>query len=332
MLRAARLEGGAWRPLGDVVASKDLFVNWADTPALAEGGDGALYAAWLLETGEHAYGAKVSRSLDQGKTWSELGWLHADRAGAEHGFVSMVKDEKGVRAFWLDGATAEKEGGSTTLRAARVGAEVRDEREIDARVCDCCSTGAAIGPRGPLLVYRDRTGDELRDISIARASGSEWQVGAMSGDGWKLLGCPVNGPEIAADGSAAAIAWFTAAANDARVAVAFSKDGGATFGKPVRLDGGKPLGRVGLVLDGQDAVVSWLEHAGESAEIRLRRIAPSGRLGAPVTLATVPATRASGVPRMLRDGTRLVVSWTQPGEGKNTTLRTGTLPLAAVPR
>ena len=31
--------------------------------------------------------------------------------------------------------------------------------------CDCCQTDAALTARGPLLVYRGRTPDEIRDIS-----------------------------------------------------------------------------------------------------------------------------------------------------------------------
>jgi hypothetical protein len=329
----ARFHDGRWTPPSAITSGVDLLANWADTPAVAEGGDGALYAAWLVETSGHAYGTQVARSSDGGATWSKLGWLHRDRAGAEHGFVSMLKQPGGVRAFWLDGATAEVEGGATTLRTALIGAAVTEEREVDARVCDCCSIGAALGPRGPLVVFRDRSAEEIRDISLAVGDGAQWKIAPLSGDGWKILGCPVNGPEIAARDGKIALAWFTAAENSARVYVAFSMDGGKTFGKPVRVDSGKPLGRVGLDLDGDDAVVSWLEHAGESAEIRVRRIGATGRAGEPARIGTVAATRASGVPRILRDGDRLLVAWTDPGTAPgDSSLRAGSLPLASLRR
>jgi hypothetical protein len=329
-LRMSRFRGSAWQPPVTIAEGGDLLANWADTPVVAEGGDGALYAAWPVEIGRGS-GVKVARSVDSGATWKALGWLHADRSEAEHSFVSFAAEGRGVRAFWLGGENAEKAGGATVLRTAWVGESIRDERLLDDRVCDCCSTGAARGAHGLLVAFRDRAADELRDIVVGRFSATGFPTSPAAADGWKLLGCPVNGPEIAASGEQAAVAWFTAADNRARVEVAFSKDGGATFASPARIDGGRPLGRVGIVLAAGDAVVSWLEASGEKAEIRLRRVLPDGRAGDPVTVAAVPATHASGVPRLLADGDRLLVVWTDPAPGGQV-LAGGTLPLTAIPR
>jgi hypothetical protein len=330
-LRMARLGAAAWQTPVTIAAGADLLVNWADTPVVAEGGDRGLYAAWLVEIGR-GYGVRMARSGDGGATWRELGWLHADRSAAEHGFVALAAEGAGVRALWLDGENAERPGGSTALRTAHVSESIRDERVLDERVCDCCSTAAARSASDLLVAYRDRSADELRDIAVGRLAGSAWLAAPAAADGWKLLGCPVNGPEIVASGAQVAVAWFTAAGNQARVQVAFSKDGGKTFGLPVRLDGGKPLGRVGVALDGDDAIVSWLEQAGENAEVRLRRVTAGGRAGEAVIVARVPATRASGVPRIVADGQRLVAAWTDPGPGgKGGQVRAGLLPLSAIP-
>ena len=61
-----------------------------------------------------------------------------------------------------------------TVRGARFdGALQRSgESEIDASTCDCCGTDAALTDTGPLLVYRDRTKDEIRDISRHRTCAS----------------------------------------------------------------------------------------------------------------------------------------------------------------
>jgi hypothetical protein len=314
-----------------VTSGADLLANWADTPVVAAAGDGALYAAWLVKIGQ-GYGVRMGRSSDAGATWRELGWLHADRSAAEHGFVSLAAEGSGVRAIWLGGENAEKAGGSTALLTALVSDAIRDERVLDERVCDCCSTGVARSADDLLVAFRDRSADELRDITVGRLAGAQFATAAAAADGWKLLGCPVNGPEIAARGSQAAVAWFTAAGNQARVQVAFSTDGGKTFGSPMRVDGGTPLGRVGIALDGEDAIVSWLEQTSAAAEVRLRRVAPAGRAGEAITVAEVPAARASGVPRILADGSRLIVAWTDPGPGaKGSQVRTGVLPLNAIP-
>ena len=67
-------------------------------------------------------------------------------------------------------------------------------------------------------------------------------------DGWRIEGCPVNGPSVAARGAVAVVAWYTAAREEARVWLARSEDGGVTFGDPVRIDEGHPLGRVDVAL------------------------------------------------------------------------------------
>jgi hypothetical protein len=121
----------------------------------------------------------------------------------------------------------------------------------------------------------------------------------------------VNGPSITADGSRVAVAWFTAAADRPTVKVAFSHDGGESFGAPVVVDGDRPLGRVDAVLlDGGAALVSWLAH-GEAgvAALRVRRFAPDGALGDAATVAVSTSARSSGFPRMVRAGRRVVVAW-----------------------
>jgi hypothetical protein len=131
-------------------------------------------------------------------------------------------------------------------------------------------------------------------------------------DGWKIDGCPVNGPQIEARGRNLAVAWFTAAEEKQRVLVAFSADGGATFGRPARIDGGSPTGRVDLLLlDDRSAVVSWLDGLGEAAHIAVRRVWPDGRMGTIERIANSSTARGAGFPRIaLHDG-ELFVAWTE---------------------
>lgn len=110
------------------------------------------------------------------------------------------------------------------------------------------------------------------------------------------------------------IAWFTAAADTARVFVAFSKDGGSVFSKPIRIDGGDPIGRVGTALlpDGS-ALVSWLETESGKTAIKVRQVAASGRLGSPKIVAVSSSVRASGFPQIVRTEDDVWFAWTEPG-------------------
>lgn len=68
-LRVARYTGDAWSAPVTIVQSPAIFANWADV----------------------------------GATWRRLGKAHGDGTASEHGFVSLLAGDDGIRAFWLDG-------------------------------------------------------------------------------------------------------------------------------------------------------------------------------------------------------------------------------------
>ena len=96
---------------------------------------------------------------------------------------------------------------------------------------------------------------------------------------------------------------------------AWSTDGAASFGAPVRIDDGAPLGRVSVVLlpDGAMAV-AWLEVVGEDGAMRLRRVTPDGRLHRAITLAITAPTRPAGFPRLGVVPEGVLAAWTAPAD------------------
>lgn len=331
-LRVARFETSSWSSPVTVVEGDDLLANWADFPAVASNGKGAV-THWLANVGaeKYAYSISLAGSPDGGATWRPLGKLPADNVAAEHGFVSWLPARapgSGLRAVWLDGR-GMPDGGAMTLRSAIVD-PVRgssDEEVLDDRVCDCCQTDAAVTSEGPVVVYRDRSADEIRDIAIRRLTPAGWSAAApVHADGWRIEGCPVNGPAVAALDRRVAVAWFTGAPAP-RVLLAFSQDAGATFAPPIPLDTDQPLGRIDLVMDAQgDAIVSWIgREPGAPAEptesdrprrsaLFLKRVPFSGASGPAIRVATTDGSRASGFPRLLlADQGHLMIAWPEPG-------------------
>lgn len=320
---------GGWSAPRTLAASDRFFVNWADFPSIAAAGEGRLAAHWLARSGEgtYDYDVVVSASTDGGANWSEPRIMHADGVQAEHGFLSFFPQEEGFGAVWLDGRHTVGPG-AMTLRAGLLTweGEPRDLAELDARICDCCQTGAAVTARGVVALYRGRSADEVRDILAVRLEDGVWDAPTpVHDDGWVIPACPVNGPAVSARGDRVAAAWFTGAQERARVHLAFSDDGGHSWSPPLEVDEGAPLGRVDVVLlnDGS-AVVVWLEATEEDAALLVRRVT-RGALGPALNLAATGAARASGFPRMAPgpDG-RILVAWTAPGTGRGapSTLRT----------
>ena len=331
-LRFARLSAGGWSKPATIVSGPGFFANWADFPAVGQAPDGSLAAHWLAKMGDdtYAYGIYLARSTDSGATWSKAGMLHDDNIPAEHGFVTWLPEPAGLRAFWLDGRETAKKGPMTLRTALLDKGTPKTSELVDDRVCDCCQTDAALAAGGPVVAFRDRTADEVRDIYVVRRTAAGWSKPVRAGaDNWMIPGCPVNGPAIAASGKQVAVAWFTAAPPGPRVQLALSNDGGATFAKPVMIDTGKPLGRVDLVLDGTDAVVSWMSLVGDNAVIRLRRVSAKGKMGNPVAIAATSAARGSGFPRLAVQGGRLHIAWVEEGD-QGRRVRMGSLPLKSV--
>jgi len=322
----------SWSDPVTVAEGPDFFANWADVPSVAEAEDGTLLAQWLEKTGEgtYAYGIRLARSRDGGATWEPLGFLHDDTTPTEHGFVSLLPaGGDRFRAFWLDGRRMVDDG-PMTLRTALVGQSPERAEVLDDRVCECCPTAGVKTPAGPLVAYRNRSPEEVRDIHLRRRRDGAWsQASPLHRDGWVFPACPVNGPALTAEGDRVAAAWFTAEGGEPRVLAAFSGNGGADFGPPVAIDRGKGvLGRVGIAWGPEgEAVVSWLAVGEESGGVYLRRMdadgAPDGAsdgasdatLGEPWRLATTAASRASGIPRLRAREGLLYAVWVETTDG-----------------
>lgn len=332
--------GGAgesgWSEPRTILEREGLFVNWADFPSLLALDNGLMAAHWLQKSGPgtYSYDVRTAISTDGGAAWGEDVIPHRDGVEAEHGFVSLMPEGDRVGAVWLDGRETVN-GGPMTLRYATLDPQgAGPERLLDESVCECCQTAGAIAADGPVVLYRDRTDDEIRDIYVVRRVDGEWTEPApVHADGWHINACPVNGPAIDADGERVVAAWFTGADPEGpRVLVAFSDDGGATFGPPVRLDEGGALGRVDvLLLDDGSALASWVASGGggggngvgdgggdaggggDGAGILLRRVAP-GEVGSMMQIRTTSPERASGFPRMARSGDQVLFAWTEAGD------------------
>jgi hypothetical protein len=333
----SQLNPTGWSEPHLVAESNNWFVNWADFPSVLAISDSLWAAHWLSKRpgGVYSYNVSLSLSSDGGKTWGDAITPHRDNTATEHGFVSLYPATDGVGLIWLDGRNTAASGsqhehdeghgsGGMTLRHARVSANgsLSEEVELDQLVCDCCQTSVAIAREGPVAVYRNRSEEEIRDIYITRFINGEWQPGQpVNNDGWKITGCPVNGPAVAAQGDIVAVVWFTMADDMPRVRFARSLDGGQAFSAAVDIDakdmnGLEPKGRVDLaILDNGSAAISWLdEDENGSGAIRLQLVHSDDSLSKVHTVTTTELSRPAGFPQLRSDGNSLIVAWTDSSE------------------
>ena len=169
----------------------------------------------------------------------------------------------------------------------------------------------AVTADGVIVAYRNRSADEIRDVYVSRLVGGRWTEPApVHNDGWRIDGCPVNGPALSASGRDVAVAWFTAPNDQGHAFVAFSRDSGGAFGAPFRVDDAGALGRVSVeLLSDGSAIVSWIELADRRATFMTRRIAPGGDRSPAVTVAEITARRSSNYPRMAQGDHEIVFAW-----------------------
>ena len=325
-LKFSSLDNEQWSEPSVIATGTTWFVNWADYPMIATNGK-QFVAHFLDKSGEstYAYDVKLTTSDDKGNTWLGPRVLHDDKKQAEHGFVTLLPYGDKFFVTWLDGRNTVMEGmkamdhheghhGSMSLRAAIMDAKGTkiNEWELDNKTCDCCQTSAAITTNGPVVVYRDRSDAEIRDMSIVRLLDGQWtEPKTIHSDNWKIAGCPVNGPRVVAEGNNLAVAWFSAASDTSHVNVIFSTDGGATFGKPIRVDEGNAIGRVDIViLDNRSVMVSWME----SSMIKAAKVNVDGTKEPSMIIASSSESRSSGFPQMTKSGNQLIFAWTDDKE------------------
>lgn len=338
------LAEGGWGSPRNIASGGDWFVNWADFPSMAVLRDGTLAAHWLRKSGSatYAYDVQIAFSRDHGETWGKPVVPHTDATATEHGFVSLVPwAEDRLFAVWLDGRhflglneeEAERHA-SMTLRYGILEASgaIEEEGEIDARTCSCCQTAAARVGDEVIVTYRDRSDAEIRDVSTQRYTRGTWSGPAsIREDGWRIDACPANGPSIDIVDEHVGIAWFTGARDEPRVFLKSSGDGGRAYGPEIRIDDGRPGGRVDVELlpDGSGLVL-WMEQTEMGSEIRLRRVLPDGRSVGHWTVAATSGDRASGFPRMVLTPEQLVLAWTDVDSKGEKRVKTGRVPVASL--
>ena len=91
------------------------------------------------------------------------------------------------------------------------------------------------------------------------------------------------------------------------VKIIFSNNGGETFGNPIHIDEGKPIGRVDVVmLDSATAMVSWME----GSSIKAVKVHADGKKESSIMIASSSEARSSGFPQMTRSGNKIFFAWT----------------------
>jgi hypothetical protein len=324
-LNYSKMHDGAWSTPEVISQGDNWFNNWADFPSLLVN-ENNMTAHWLgMNAKNNGYRVLASFYNAENRRWGNGIIIRNesistyDGIRTESGFATMLPMSQD-RTFitWLD--ELETAGGTMSLRAGifdKAG-KTLNEWELDSKVCDCCQTSAAMSSTGPIVVYRDRSDEEIRDTYITRYVNGKWtQPTTVHNDGWKIGGCPVNGPSISAQGDYVAVSWFTAKDNIPKVQLAFSTDNGESFSSPVRVASQTTNGRLSTTfLENGNLAVSWMDVDGRDAKVMLSLYSVAGKLLDTTHVANTSASRRSGFPVIDSVANDVYITWTNTKEAQ----------------
>ncbi len=313
-----------WVRSGEAMRGSAWYVNWADYPAVVAIDDSFWIAHWRVKsrTGQlYDYDVFFSISADAGLTWSQPQKPYQDSMPAAHGFVSVFPALGQVGMVWLDGReVAKKISDRFSLRFTLIHRDghVDSDRVIDSNTCTCCWTTSTVASKGPVVIWRSRRGDEIRDHHFAQLIDGIWSdPQPVSQEGWSIAGCPVNGPSVAANGKYVVASWFTAEGNRPRVRSAFANDSSLQFSQALDIDDEKPIGRTSVIaVTDETAIVIWIttmDKITRRASVAARSVDMNGNLGQIKHLSEINPGRDSGVPQVIKNQSSMMIAWTQAG-------------------
>jgi hypothetical protein len=321
-----QLENEKWNAPTKITSGNDWFVNWADFPANATNGD-VLLTSHLQKSAKGTYTYDIVLNLRKlnGEIIKENFLLNTDGMKAEHGFVSVIPNKNdGFLITWLDGRNTVKETEEShhkamTIRTAEISntGAIFNETELDGRTCDCCQTSITMTQNGPMIVYRDRSKTEIRDIYFSKKKDSVWSTPkVIFNDNWKINGCPVNGPKVVSNEKNTVTAWFTAADEKPQVKVSFFEN--EKFNSPIVLNDVNAIGRVDVAFIKNDEVlVSYMESDENKTYLRCKRVSKQGVVSKAITISEISSGRSTGVPQLEIVNNTAFVVWTISVEKKN---------------
>ena len=341
-LYVTKLEGGSWSNKKLITKGTDWFVNWADFPSISYNNlSNSIFSFHLQKSSEETFSYDVNYHINSKETWKDMNKIHDDNTFSEHGFVSSIPYKDGFMVSWLDGRNTYGVGdhghakGAMTIRSAVLDSNgnIVNQYVIDEMVCECCQTSMTISNDIPLVVYRDRSKDEIRDIYYSRYIDSDWtEPQPIHNDGWEINGCPVNGPNVDSYGDNVVVSWFSASNGRPKVNLKFSTDNGRTFGDKILIDevDNSPLGRVDIELISEtEAMISWLSTVDGKGKLLIRKIKTNGDIGPIKVVDEVSTERSTGFPQIEEFNDDVYISWTDNSESA-IKVRVTKIPLSSI--
>lgn len=270
---------------------EDLPYWRQEAPALVVQGD-EVFVTWGLTHSKAtpqqplATELRLSRSIDQGRTFEPSVLVNDDPGVIQHTFDALHRDSNGrLHLSWIDGRDGNKEPGTYVARSLDHGQTVTKNLKVDEGTCVCCRTAITSGPDGMVYVaWRKIFEGNVRETVVARSTdhGDTFEMPVIVGhDQWVFPACPHRPASMGVDRQGRLyVVWYTEGTDEIpAVYIAMSDDHGRTFSEKRQLNVAKNTfpDHPQIAVDQQGRiVVVWEEQAPVKRDVVIRVSADRG--------------------------------------------------------
>ncbi|MBM3777528.1 MAG: exo-alpha-sialidase [Acidimicrobiia bacterium] len=272
---------------GTTRAGGEMAPRIALVPARG-GAPPAIVVAWSDRGDQQAI--RTARSVDGGRTFAPSRAHEGADAPGNRGWVSMALDAGGEpHLIWLDHRAsassaaahhhhdvAEPTSEAPKPPAADAVARAQGSslyhggataaRELTKGVCYCCKTAVAVSGRRVVAAWRHVYAGSIRDIAFIASRDGGATFGTpfrIRRDGWRIDGCPEDGPALGIDASGVAHAvWPTLVAGPTPYKALFyaaTQDDRTFTGYAQVTRAGRTAEHPDLVVTGDTVAIVWDE-------------------------------------------------------------------------
>lgn len=335
----------------EVVARSDLLMNAADFPAVVESKNGERYAHWLQEKPldgfyysiQFARRSKDHPAMEQNKRWKVI--ASTEKPGGPlrnyDGFVTYAAGDDFMHAAWINSGNIEESDHSLEGKKILTVGELHSKglqkvKDIVTPICSCCRLSSTLLDGRYAVTYRGRSSDEIRDIYWMKADKNEdWHQVLVADDGWKINGCPVNGPDVDVTDNKVAIAYFTMHDGKPKTRLAVSTDSGDHFSQLHDLAQSSGKGKTQVLWLNSDVILTlWIEEVEEGSDIapwiRIQKWNTEGKSSDVMNIKKVKNDFYTGFPQMALLKDKVYIAYTDTSSEDNQ-VRLLSLPLRQLP-
>jgi hypothetical protein len=316
-------------PIKVNIKAEKIAARGESRPKIAIGHNGNIYIAYTQKLPKRYTGnIRFSRSLDDGKHFSNPITVNSDLNIISHRFEAMVVNNKGdIYLAWLDARDAARAKlnnktytGSALYSAVSTdnGASFQPNNKIQDNSCQCCRIAMDTDNQGvPVVVWRQIFGKNVRDHALVRLvkskTSNELSVTALSRvaiDDWAVDACPHHGPALSiANDDIYHLTWFTGAPERQGLHYARSTDQGDSFNAAIHFGTSEHQAQHPDVHSfGKDVYIVWKEFDGEQSTLRLMHSTDRGKSWT-AARSISSTTGPTDYPFFLTKQNKLKVTW-----------------------